>query len=78
MKGICPKCGACYYGWALASPQAQRCGACGSILEVSRDDSSVRSAVGLRFKAGPHHLRSDGGTWDDALKANLQFFLSRN
>ena len=35
IKGICPKCGASYYGWALENPLHQKCEYCGSGLEIS-------------------------------------------
>jgi uncharacterized protein (DUF983 family) len=34
MKGKCPKCGASYYGWALSNPIHQKCGECGTCLEI--------------------------------------------
>jgi hypothetical protein len=41
MKGVCPKCGAIYAGWALNNPKEQICGHCGSGLEIFRDGLSV-------------------------------------
>jgi uncharacterized OB-fold protein len=41
MKGICPKCGAIYYGWALNNPKEQLCGHCGSGLEIFRQGESI-------------------------------------
>ena len=35
LKGTCPKCGECYYGFALVNPQNQACGRCGSALEIT-------------------------------------------
>jgi len=35
MEGICPKCSAHYYGWALNNPLEQKCEICGSLLEIS-------------------------------------------
>ena len=34
LKGVCPKCGATYYGWSLKRPDQQRCKVCGSKLLV--------------------------------------------
>jgi hypothetical protein len=41
MKGVCPKCGTSYAGWALNNPKEQICGHCGSGLELFRDGVSV-------------------------------------
>ena len=41
MKGICPKCGTIYAGWALNNPKEQICGHCGSGLEIFRDGLSI-------------------------------------
>jgi hypothetical protein len=38
MKGICPKCGASYCGWALENPLHQKCEYCGSRLEISNNE----------------------------------------
>jgi len=38
MKGICPKCGARYYGWALENPLRRKCRKCGSALEIQDND----------------------------------------
>jgi uncharacterized protein (DUF983 family) len=34
LKGVCPKCGKIYYGWALMNPIHQTCQGCGSQLEI--------------------------------------------
>ena len=41
MKGVCPKCGTSYAGWALNNPKEQICGHCGSGLEIFRDGLSI-------------------------------------
>ena len=41
MKGICPKCGAIYAGWALNNPIEQRCEVCGADLDVFDDNEHV-------------------------------------
>jgi len=43
MKGICPKCGTVYYGWALTNPREQKCDQCGSNLEISNDRECIRT-----------------------------------
>jgi transcription initiation factor IIE alpha subunit len=47
MKGICLKCGAIYYGWALENPLDQKCEYCGSSLEISESPicTGIRCAV---------------------------------
>ena len=41
MKGVCPKCGVTYCGWALMNPLLQICGRCGCTLELYRDDVRI-------------------------------------
>ena len=41
MKGVCPKCGTIYAGWALINPVLQKCGRCGCALELYRDDVRI-------------------------------------
>jgi len=51
MEGICTKCGAHYYGWALRHPRNQFC-KCGEILEISRDGVPMSTGpVGLQIVA---------------------------
>lgn len=33
LKGICPKCGKVFYGWALQNPEHQHC-ECGALLLI--------------------------------------------
>ncbi len=35
LQGICPRCGAKFYGWALKNPEHQDCSRCGSWLEIT-------------------------------------------
>ena len=35
LKGVCPQCGAVYFGWALTQPEGQFCNQCGSPLLIS-------------------------------------------
>jgi uncharacterized protein (DUF983 family) len=44
MKGICPKCGTIYAGWALNNPKEQKCGRCSCALELYRDDVRMPSS----------------------------------
>jgi hypothetical protein len=36
LQGICPRCGAQFYGWALKSPEYQDCNRCGAWLDISQ------------------------------------------
>jgi uncharacterized protein (DUF983 family) len=37
LKGVCPKCGVTYYGWALENPSNQRCEGCKTDLVITND-----------------------------------------
>jgi hypothetical protein len=37
LTGLCPKCGAHYYGWALKNPRQQMCGKCGTALKIMEE-----------------------------------------
>jgi uncharacterized protein (DUF983 family) len=37
LKGVCPKCGVAYYGWALENPNNQRCENCACDLAITND-----------------------------------------
>ena len=37
LKGVCPKCGRTYYGWALGNPDNQRCEKCKCELVITND-----------------------------------------
>jgi hypothetical protein len=77
MKGVCPRCGTSYYGWALASPEQQRCSQCGSALEIRRDGASGRPGASVKDVASGE-VRPDRKNWQDALITNMQFYLRRN
>jgi len=48
MKGICPKCGAIYYGWALQDPLKRKCEKCGSTLKMMENGVPIRlSAIAV-------------------------------
>ena len=36
-EGLCPNCGAKYFGWALRWPRHQSCPRCGTALEITED-----------------------------------------
>jgi hypothetical protein len=41
LEGICPRCGARYYGWALKNPRYQMCGKCGVGLDIMRNGEKI-------------------------------------
>ena len=41
LEGVCPRCGARYYGWALKNPRYQMCGKCGVGLEIMRNGEKI-------------------------------------
>ena len=41
MKGVCPKCGTVYYGWALDNPLHRKCEECDSHLEISEHRETI-------------------------------------
>ena len=41
IEGKCPKCGACYYGWALRFPRNQTCSNCGAALEIFEEGQRI-------------------------------------
>jgi len=41
LEGKCPKCGTCYFGWALRLPRHQTCPKCGVGLEITEDGHLV-------------------------------------
>ena len=58
MKGVCPKCGTIYAGWALNNPKEQICGHCGSCLELFRDGVSVGIAYSP-FTAAKYEINTN-------------------
>jgi uncharacterized protein (DUF983 family) len=77
MKGVCPKCGKVYYGWALANPEVQRCGECGSVLVTQRDAAAPRAGSAL-MRAAMHDVLANRNLRESALTFNLPFYLHRN
>ena len=66
LEGNCPLCGAHYNGWALANPLAQKCGKCGTQLEIKRDGISISAAISPlkdavatmpSYKVNPQHIK---------------------
>lgn len=49
LKGICPKCGREYYGWALQNEQHHGCGQCGGRLHVVQESSAIKRLTGQRL-----------------------------
>ena len=45
MEGICPKCGLHFYGWSLVNPDRQKCGQCGSPLEIVRNGAVIQKEI---------------------------------
>ena len=41
IEGRCPRCGCCYFGWALRSPRNQMCSNCGAALEIYQDGKRI-------------------------------------
>ena len=39
LKGVCPNCGATYYGWGLAKTKHPKCERCNSELDVFDSDN---------------------------------------
>ena len=42
MQGICPQCGAVYYGWSLEDPLKRTCSKCGDMVEIIEQDPADR------------------------------------
>jgi hypothetical protein len=57
MKGICPKCGTRYCGWALTNPRERICKQCGSGLEIYRDGLWLGTAYSP-FNAPQYKVKS--------------------
>jgi transcription initiation factor IIE alpha subunit len=43
LEGLCPICGARYYGWALMKSLEQKCSKCGSDLDISENGPVLRT-----------------------------------
>jgi hypothetical protein len=59
LEGICPKCGARYYGWALSNPRYQMCGKCGVSLDILRNGVKIGSGYSP-FTAKEYKYGSQG------------------
>jgi hypothetical protein len=47
LKGVCPKCGKAYYGWALGNPNNQRCEGCKTDLVITNDGMPNDQSKGI-------------------------------
>jgi uncharacterized protein (DUF983 family) len=63
MKGICPKCGVTYCGWALSTPEFQKCERCGCDLEIYKD--GMRIAVFVSPDTAPVNKIADKKTKEE-------------
>jgi len=45
LKGVCPKCGRAYYGWALGNPNNQRCENCKTDLVITNDNQNQENNI---------------------------------
>ena len=66
LKGICPNCGARYYGWALTNSLQQKCARCDSDLEITETGIRIRSHYSSlttrTYKTiYPTHMRRNNG-----------------
>ena len=67
MEGICPKCGLHFYGWSLNNPDRQKCGECGSSLEIVHNGAIVQKEIAPSVshdnKAIKHLMVFTPSTW---------------
>jgi len=55
LEGKCPKCGTCYFGWALRNPRHQSCPRCGVGLDIT--ENGVQLPKGYSpFTAEKHYV----------------------
>ena len=47
LKGVCPKCGVTYYGWALENTNNQRCENCDCDLAITVDGATQNQSKGI-------------------------------
>jgi len=50
LKGVCPKCGVTYYGWALDNPNNQRCESCKCDMVITNDSKVQNQENGTETK----------------------------
>ena len=60
LEGICPRCRARYYGWALRNPRYQMCGKCGIGLEIWRNGEKIATGYSP-FEAEEYKIGPPGG-----------------
>jgi hypothetical protein len=77
LQGICPDCGATYYGWALQSLPHQVCEFCGAALMVRRNGVLLSSQLSP-LKAIKHPAGSNRGGWGKLSEQDLECNLTMN
>jgi uncharacterized protein (DUF983 family) len=45
LKGVCPKCGVTFCGWALENPDNQRCENCKTDLVITNDNQNQDKGI---------------------------------
>ena len=60
LKGICPKCGAQYFGLVLTNSFKQECERCGRTLDISREGVHIRthysSFTNKKYRIASNHI----------------------
>jgi len=56
LEARCPKCGLCYYGWALRNPVHQTCPKCGRLLEIRNSNNTILKGYSP-FTTDGYHLK---------------------
>lgn len=69
IEGRCPKCGACYVGWALRFPRNQSCSNCGAALIIYENGKRVAEGYSP-FTAEKYFLNLPGNV--NKLKTNAR------
>jgi hypothetical protein len=77
LQGICPDCGAIYYGCALQSLPHQVCEFCGAALTVRKNGVLLRRELSP-LKALEHPADSNQGGWGDLCEKDLEYHLTIN
>jgi hypothetical protein len=61
IKGICPRCGTTYYGWALNEPVEHKCEHCGINLAIVTATISGNAAPGAAENNVKNGIMINGG-----------------
>jgi hypothetical protein len=77
LQGICPDCGASYYGWALQSLPHQACDYCGTALTVRKNGVLLRRDLSL-LKAIKRPTDSNKAGWGNLCDKDLEYHLTLN